>query len=55
MARLRQSQGKVKVKLRQCKWLREGQGKVKAKSMISQGKVKSTQAQPQPQLQFDGF
>ena len=55
-------QGKIKVKVRSKKGQgnikrgsRQGQSKVKERSRQSQGKAKAMQAQPQPQLQFDGF
>ena len=34
---------------------RQGQSKVEEELNEGQGKVKATQAQPRPQLQFDGF
>ena len=49
MARSGRCQGKVRARSGQV------QGKAKARSRRGQGKVKAMQAQPQPQLQFDGF
>ena len=61
MARSRQCQGKIRTRLRKDQGkvikarLRQSQGEVKGRSRQGQGKVNATQAQPQQQLQFDGF